>query len=108
MLSAFHASLRESEGDPLMAIIGTVRPEEAVIFDKWSGYHKFHDENGEPYGSLEIYWQNETDGPDAHEPGWYWWPCALGCLPDGEASGPFATSRDALEDADEWHPEFDD
>lgn len=34
-----------------------------------------------------------------HEPGWYWWPCFPGCLPDGEPSGPFATEAEALADA---------
>lgn len=33
------------------------------------------------------------------EPGWYWQACFPGCLPDGEASGPFATEAEALEDA---------
>jgi len=33
------------------------------------------------------------------EPGWYWWPCFPGCLPDGEPSGPFPTKEAALADA---------
>ena len=32
-------------------------------------------------------------------PGWYWWACFPGCLPDGEASGPFASEADAIADA---------
>ena len=31
--------------------------------------------------------------------GWYWWPCFPGCLPDGDAFGPFASEAEALEDA---------
>ena len=31
--------------------------------------------------------------------GWYWWPCFPGCLPDSEASGPFKSEVEALEDA---------
>jgi hypothetical protein len=31
--------------------------------------------------------------------GWYWWSCYPGCLPDGEAFGPFPTSYRALKDA---------
>jgi hypothetical protein len=31
--------------------------------------------------------------------GWYWWACFPGCLPDGEASGPFATEEAATADA---------
>ena len=31
--------------------------------------------------------------------GWYWWNCCPGCLPDSEASGPFETQEEAVEDA---------
>jgi len=31
------------------------------------------------------------------EPGWYYWPCFPGCLPDGPASGPFDTEQLAIE-----------
>ena len=30
--------------------------------------------------------------------GWYWWACWSGCLPDGEAVGPFADAREAIAD----------
>ena len=98
-------------------IIGTVRPEEARIFDSMEGYHEFHaDETQEPYGSFEIFW-DDADVVDEHTrnfdnagipvaPGWYWWACSPGCLPDGDPCGPFATSREAHEDADEWSPEY--
>ena len=33
------------------------------------------------------------------EPGWYWWPCFPGCLPDGDPVGPFETMDEALEDS---------
>ncbi len=32
-------------------------------------------------------------------PGWYWWFCFPGCLPDSELSGPFETEDAALKDA---------
>lgn len=32
------------------------------------------------------------------EPGWYYWPCFPGCLPDGPAIGPFDTEQLAIED----------
>lgn len=93
-------------------IIGTVRTEEAFAYDTWQGYHSFHaEETQEPYGSFEIFW-HDAQSPGylstAQDTGWYWWACFPGCMPDGEANGPFAYSRQALEDADEWHPEFDD
>jgi hypothetical protein len=108
-------------------IIGTVRPEEARVHDTHAGYHQFHTDpqhagdldSREAYGSFEIFWDDgdvsayggeprnyDGDGlPIA--PGWYWCAASPGCLWDGEPSGPFATSRQALQDADEWHPEFD-
>lgn len=93
-------------------MIGGMRPEEARVFDKWAGYHSFHsEETQEEYGSFEVFWHDgRVDDPEMEEsfpPGWYWHACLPDCLPDGGAEGPFATSRDALEDADEWNPEFD-
>jgi hypothetical protein len=41
----------------------------------------------------------ERDHPHGAEPGWYWWQCFPGCLPDGEPNGPFATEAEALADA---------
>ena len=35
------------------------------------------------------------------EPGWYWWACFPGCLPDGDPVGPFATEDEAIADARE-------
>ena len=32
-------------------------------------------------------------------PGWWWWSCFPGCLPDGPASGPFPTQAEAEADA---------
>lgn len=34
-------------------------------------------------------------------PGWYWWPCFPGCLPDGDPTGPFKTEAEAIADARE-------
>lgn len=36
------------------------------------------------------------------EPGWYWWSCFPGCLPDSEATGPFDSEALALEDARDY------
>mgnify|MGYP003137781501 FL=1 len=106
-----------------MAIIGTVRPEEAKVFDSHEGFHKFHaDETQEPHGSFQVFWddsdipfgndpqnaRNYDSAGDPVKPGWYWWSCFPGCLPDGDPFGPFASSRQAHEDADEWSPEYDD
>lgn len=60
---------------------------------------------------VEVFYADETlaaqmakDAEDAgcfHEaahttPGWYWWYCQSGCLPDSEANGPFASEDEAL------------
>lgn len=104
--------------------IGTVRLEEAKVFDTHAGYHRFHSEprntetleGREPYGSFEVYWQDapckcrhceKCETEYQPEGGWYWRARFPGCLPDGEPVGPFAHSRQALHDADEWNPEFD-
>jgi hypothetical protein len=43
------------------------------------------------------------------EPGWYWWPCFPGCLPDSDPVGPFDTEEEALADArDGWEGGDDD
>ena len=44
-----------------------------------------------------------TDGGgDPTAPGWYWWACFPGCLPDGEPNGPFGSEADALADAQDF------
>jgi len=65
-----------------------------------AGYHKFADENLEPYGSFEVFW---TDGSKVYseegvQPGWYWQACFPGCS-DSEPIGPFETSTLAYIDA---------
>jgi len=99
--------------------IGTMRVEEARVFDSEAGYHPFHSEAGEPYGSYEVFWHDgghmieadDDDMPlddwrDAEPAGWYWIACFPGCMPDSDApSGPFSTSYLACEDADEYLPD---
>ena len=54
---------------------------------------------------LEVFYQDasgRTDSEHAHDrlaPGWYWWACFPGCLPDGDPIGPFATEAETLADA---------
>ena len=95
-------------------IIGTVRLEEAIVFNDKQGFHSFTDnsfETGlatvEPYGSFEVFWFDaEDEDIDAYmenkaSSGWFWWSCFAGCLPDGEKIGPFASSEQAYNDANE-------
>ena len=39
--------------------------------------------------------------PGSESIGWYWWACFPGCLPDGDATGPFKTEAEAIADAQE-------
>lgn len=64
---------------------------------------------------VEIFYMSRKDmkgyGPDSvwyleddneyMEPGWYYWFCFPGCLPDSDPIGPFATKEEALADARE-------
>ena len=64
-------------------------------------YYEFASDSGTGYGSLEVFYDIKgltLTGKEV-EPGWYWWPCFPGCLPDGDAVGPFQTERDAVIDA---------
>lgn len=60
--------------------------------------------------SVEVFWAtveqatsfamlDQADQDAKAEAGWYWWACQPGCLPEGDAFGPFNTSGDAHEDA---------
>jgi hypothetical protein len=96
-------------------IIGTVRPEEAKVFDSDAGYHPFHapvsilPSNGETFGCFEVYWNDGfTSEDETLEPGWYWASGFPGCLWDSEPVGPFASSTQAMLDADEYHPDYID
>ena len=79
-------------------------------------YHNFIDEEGNSFGSFEVF----EDGPDIPEfgtepgnfdsngeptkEGFYWWPCFPGCLPDTEddPTGPFTSYDAAFQDAQEF------
>jgi hypothetical protein len=70
-------------------------------------FHAFKDDEGNEFGSFEAFRVDATsdtytdDEGDQHTltPGWYWWACFPGCLPDSEPSGPFATEQEAIGDA---------
>lgn len=72
-------------------------------------YFPFKGENGwAGAGSGEVFEVTKANQKDfALEPGWYWWPCYPGCLPDGDAVGPFKTSQQAVDDAQQKGPGHD-
>lgn len=51
------------------------------------------------YVTLEDTNASHEKADDIYEPGWYWWSCFPGCMPDGDPFGPFETEGDALADA---------
>ena len=73
-------------------------------------WHTFQaaDGSGQTYGSFEAFYIG-NDGsaygftyldPDSGEelrPGWYWWACHPGCMPDSDPDGPYATEREAIQ-----------
>jgi hypothetical protein len=38
----------------------------------------------------------ETEDGERLEPGWYWWTCLPGCMPDSEPDGPYTTEDEAI------------
>jgi hypothetical protein len=65
-------------------------------------YFQFRDEvTNEGWGSCEVWFTcGSADVGGDIEPGWYWNACFPGCLPDGEATGPFETEALAMADAE--------
>jgi len=45
---------------------------------------------------------------EGYEPGWYWWACFPGCLPDSDPIGPFASEELAIADAQSEAWQFDE
>lgn len=65
-------------------------------------FHRFKNEDGEEYGSFEVFQYTEVGESqyfNKTKPGWYWWACFPGCLPDGEPNGPFGSAEEAMKDA---------
>lgn len=52
-------------------------------------------EEGEDSSAYEM----EREAEAEKLAGFYWWTCCAGCMPEGDASGPFETELEAIEDA---------
>ena len=73
------------------------------------GYHTFVSEEGDEHGSFEVFYLDqdtcdesnseyseediEAERVEVSRPGWYWWSCFPGCMPDGDPNGPFKTEE---------------
>jgi hypothetical protein len=74
----------------------------AVISDpkRHAAFEPIYD--GDPHTgvTLEVFfadhWLAKSFGAN---PGWFWWTCECGCLPEGPPTGPFATSYAAYRNA---------
>ena len=88
--------------------VPTLKPNEA--YAGMSGYHAFEDDAGNAYGSFEVFWSGNYPAEEGEKRprwgnltglklGWYWTAGFPGCLPDGDANGPFNSSRAAYRDA---------
>ena len=69
-------------------------------------FHCFVDPDGNGYGSFETLFfcdcpDLDDDGNPLFSDGWYWQACFPGCLPDGEAVGPFESEEAAIQDAND-------
>lgn len=81
--------------------------------DAKAGYHRFMTDDGHEYGSFHVFYLGRPDieraGSDAEahadnppdRAGWYWQSGFPGCLPDGDATGPFTSSLAAFRNARE-------
>jgi hypothetical protein len=66
-------------------------------------------------GCFEVFYATQADCVDlarpeivqglpedertTYQPGWYWWACFPGCLPDSDPVGPFQSENDATSNA---------
>jgi hypothetical protein len=78
-----------------------------------SYYYSDPGREGEPGAlpNIEVFYRDETpSGIDEvqMEPGWYWWACFPGCMPDGDPYGPYGSEEEALADARDRGWEVDD
>lgn len=85
----------------ILSTLAHVKNMQASQDQEFAGYHRFRTEDGAEYGSFKVYHLDE-EVPTADEPytpGWYWQSEFPGCLPDGDAFGPFPTAEGAYLDA---------
>lgn len=79
------------------------------VADDAEGIEGVPQHRGPGHASVEVFHNPShyklfvTEPMDDCGPGWYWWLCQPGCLPDSEPIGPFGSSTAAYEDAVRAH-----
>jgi hypothetical protein len=73
----------------------------AVISDpmRRAAYEPLYDIDPQTGASVEVFYADRVLASSfGTRPGWFWWTCQRGFLPDGPPTGPFATSYTAYRD----------
>ncbi len=71
-------------------------------------FYSHPDRANDPFAlpDIEVFYidsRDSFDGSFSDGPGWYWWACFPGCLPDSDPVGPFTSEAEASTDAEwEW------
>ena len=84
--------MTQVNSDPSREAEPTALPNVEVFWlDYWPDY------GNHPNGS-----QIAKDYPLLSVPGWYYWFCFPGCLPDSDPVGPFDSEQEAIADAQDY------
>ena len=102
-----YGSFLDEEGNDVGGSFEVLYLDEDDCFER----NEYHLEENEGYWFDEIEDQDERnltileEGPYA--PGWYWWSCFPGCLPEGDPNGPFEDYETAERGAEQgvYHPD---
>ena len=70
-----------------------------VTLERCAAYEPLYDIDERTGDTVEIFFaDNSLAKSFGTRPGWHWWSCLSGCLPDAMPHGPFATSYAAYRD----------
>lgn len=73
----------------------------AVISDpKRAAFEPLYDFDWQTGATIEVFFADDVLAKSfGTSPGWFWWTCECGCLPEGPPTGPFGTSYTAYRSA---------
>ena len=68
--------------------------------ERRAAYEPLYDFDARSGATIEVFYaDNVLARSFSRNPGWFWWSCQLGCLPEGPPTGPFGTSYAAYRNA---------